>query len=65
MVKTMRFEVKYSHSLRIRIGDWRVAAFMRPWFSVDFAKIGEMFPRGKAIISYLWTRIKAVQRRPV
>ena len=58
----MRFEVRYSHSFRIRIGDWRISVFARPSLSIDVDKLGEAFPRSKAIISYIWMRTKAVGR---
>ncbi|HEY2970889.1 MAG TPA: hypothetical protein VGJ48_00120 [Pyrinomonadaceae bacterium] len=40
-----------------------MSIFVRPWLSIDFDKLGEVFPRSKAIISHIWMRIKAVGRR--
>jgi hypothetical protein len=58
----MRFEVRCTHSFRIKIGDWRMSMFVQPWLSIDFDKLGEVFPRTKAIISHIWMRTKAVGR---
>jgi hypothetical protein len=58
----MRFEIKFTHSFRVTIGDWRMSMFVRPWLSIDFDRLGEVFPRGKAIINYIWMRAKVVGR---
>lgn len=50
----MRFEVRCSHSFRIRIGNRRVSMFVRPMLAVDFNELAEVFPRTKWLINYVW-----------
>ncbi len=56
----MRFEVRFS--IRIKAGDWRASMLVRPWLAIDLDRLGEMFPRSKSIVSYIWARTKAVGR---
>lgn len=52
----MKLEVSFTSSLRIKVGNWHKAVSLRPWFTIDFAKLGEAFPRSKTVINYLVKR---------
>lgn len=49
----MRLEVRFSHSIRIRVGKRRMLAFVRPRLVIDINEMIGGFPGGKTVLFHI------------